>query len=143
MKYDAYINNNKLVLEPKRGKPVVIPLVDISEFTIDKTIAGTNVVSSVNGTTYILPLTYKHPKGNIVIGLKNGVKKEVYRHNYKKVVTCYDYIKIKGITDVYGLCEKVIDLGVHYDKVIFKEIKKYDYDGNEVYNCSKFFYNKV
>ena len=100
MKYDAYIDNNNLILKPRFQSPLTIPTKDISEFTIDKNIYGSSFVVPINGKPLLLHSTYKKTKGNIVIGLKNGIKKEIYKRKFKKVITKYEYIRVKNIDDV-------------------------------------------
>ena len=143
MKYDAYIKNNNLVLKPQFHESINIPINNISEFTIDKTSSGSTFGGMINGKPFFLHHTYKKTKGNLVIGLKNGITKEIYKRNFKKVISKYEFIRVKNIDDVYGLAEKLVDLGIHYDDVVYKEVKKYDLEGNVIYNCTRFFYNKV
>ena len=143
MYYKIIKTDKEIIFQDIYNKEIKIRYDDISEFVIDKSIAYKTIPIFIMGRPSFMIKELKDIKGDIVIGLKKGLETTTYKKRYKKIVTEYEYVRIKHIDDVYGLAEILINLGLNYDNVVYKDIKKYDYDDNEIYSCTHFFYHKV
>ena len=139
MEYKVYIENYNLIFEPKRGARIAIPLEDISEFTIDGVYSDAVTPGVIAGKPFLF--TKKNPtmSGTIVIGFNKYDETIIQKKYYKKVINKYHYFKIKHIKNVFDIAEQIIDLKIHYDQVLIKQIIKYDNEDNEFYNMTKFY----
>ena len=120
-----------------------IPLNEIGEFTIDKTIISSGFDVIPGKVPFVTRRLLKNPRGNIVIGLKQGNEKTILKKRYKKMITKYKYVRIKNVNKVFDIAEEMIDLGIHYvQKLMYKDRKICDYNDNVIKSYQYFFSNK-
>lgn len=135
MKYTVYIENNQLVFLPKRGKGAAFNLDEILCFMIDDVHTDSHMPLIINGVPFFIkkknPITY----GSIIIGFKEYLSKSIQKSKHKKVINKYSYFKIKHIHNIFDIAEKIINLGIDFADVPFKNIYKYDLN-------NKIFYSK-
>ena len=139
MKYEVYIEDKNLIFEPKRGAIIAIPLDEITCFAIDKITSDAIVPTMIGGK--ISFITKKNPSlfGTIVVGLTRYTEIMIQKKYYKKIINKYRYIKIKHVKNVFRVSEALINLNIHFDQVLIKEVIKLDNEDNEFYHMTKFF----
>ena len=137
MKYEVYINDEYLCFKYKH-RIIQITLNEISEFTISKVYGQVTIPIKVGKAFFLHTKQLPNERGIIILGSKEGFERTIQKNKYRKVISKYPYFIIKNVEDIFRIAEKLIDLNIPYNDVMYKEIVKYTLNNKKFYSKQYF-----
>lgn len=138
LKYMVRKKNKQLIIS-SRKKDYIFNLDDISCFTIElkSRYKQSFMAFNIGNGPFILYSNdiKKISYGNLIIGFKEYVEITKIKNNKKKIVSKYNYTKIKKILNIKEIAKKLSSTyKIPFESVPVKKVTKY-YNDEVYYNC--------